>query len=311
MYVYECQTNKILLCVTYYVFVYVDFIHTVYNNMSVLCMWVLWANQLPYSCVVWLLFLIIYSLRCHAAGWLCSLQLVFHFSPHLACLNKTVSILKALSFNRAIIPHKVMVATSHWTKLHQSLSTKTCSLISVRYGVNVKDTKTNVKDGWLSIFTNVILDKFDSYVNQAICTPCSTVPGLPLGSTQALFRFYPSWWTSVTGVTWGHSLLCQATGVQPGLPRRAQMKPWGWGWPLWCQQENQKSGSPRLLPAYTEHCRTQNLFLWWEKNQEELTGREKNMLKLTESTLCFYVHVCLLCRSTNSYFSHHVLTSWQ
>lgn len=66
------------------------------------------ASQLSYSCVVWPLHLITYSLRCHTAGWLCSLQLVFHFSPHLACLNKTVSILKALSYNHPVTPHKVM-----------------------------------------------------------------------------------------------------------------------------------------------------------------------------------------------------------
>lgn len=75
-----------------------------------LCMWVLWASQLSYSCVVCPLCLIIYSLRCQTAGRLCSLQLVFHFSPHLACLNKTVSILKALSFNHALTRQRVMAA---------------------------------------------------------------------------------------------------------------------------------------------------------------------------------------------------------
>lgn len=84
--------------------------HPEHGLQHVLCMQVLWASQLSYSCVVWPLCLIIYSLRCHTAGWLCSLQLVFHFSPHLACLNKTVSILKALSFSHAVTRHKVMTA---------------------------------------------------------------------------------------------------------------------------------------------------------------------------------------------------------
>lgn len=53
------------------------------------------------------LHLIIYSLRCRTAAWLSSLQLVFGFSLHLACSNKTVSILKALSFNHAVTLHKV------------------------------------------------------------------------------------------------------------------------------------------------------------------------------------------------------------
>lgn len=84
----------------------------------VLCMWVLWVSQLSYSCVVCPLCLIICCLSCHTAGWLCSLQLVFHFSPHLACLNKTVSILKALRFNHAVTLHKVTAAAG---RCNQSL----------------------------------------------------------------------------------------------------------------------------------------------------------------------------------------------
>lgn len=34
----------------------------------------------------------------------------FSLSPHLACLNKTVSILKASRFNHAVTPHKFMAA---------------------------------------------------------------------------------------------------------------------------------------------------------------------------------------------------------
>lgn len=105
------------MCV-FYVFVFADFLPTVCLQ-DVLCMWVLWASQLSYSCVVWPLCLIIYSLRCHTAGWLCSLQLVFHFSSHLARLNKTVSILKALSFNHAVARHKVMAAAG---RCNQSLN---------------------------------------------------------------------------------------------------------------------------------------------------------------------------------------------
>lgn len=75
-----------------------------------LCMWVLWASQLSHWCVECLLCLIIYSWCCQTAGSLCSLQLVFHFSPHLARLNKTVSILKASRFNHAVTPHKIMAA---------------------------------------------------------------------------------------------------------------------------------------------------------------------------------------------------------
>lgn len=101
--------QKVYLHVSVYGFVYADCLQ------HVLCMWVLWANQLSYICVVCPLCLIIYSLRYHTAGWLCSLQLVFLFSPHLACLNKTVSILKALSFNHAVTPHKIMAVAGRYS----------------------------------------------------------------------------------------------------------------------------------------------------------------------------------------------------
>lgn len=53
----------------------------------------------------WPLRLIIYSLRCRAAGRLCSLLLVFpRSSSHLSHLNKTVSLQEALSCNRAEDP---------------------------------------------------------------------------------------------------------------------------------------------------------------------------------------------------------------
>lgn len=77
--------------------------------VNALCMLILWTSQLSYSCLVWPLCLIIYSQPSHTAGWLCSLQLVFPISPHLACLNKTISILKDLRSNRAVTPHRLQL----------------------------------------------------------------------------------------------------------------------------------------------------------------------------------------------------------
>lgn len=103
--VYSAKLQKNKFYVFFYVFFCVCWL-SAHFLQDVLCMWVLWASQLSCSCVGWPLCLIIYSLCCHTAGWMCSLQRVFHFSSHLAHLNKIVSILKALSF----YPCRVMAA---------------------------------------------------------------------------------------------------------------------------------------------------------------------------------------------------------
>lgn len=126
---YKCKVGRkcICLCLDFECILCCACWLSAHTLQRVLCMCVLWASQLSYSCVMCPLCLIIYWLSCHTAGWLCSLQLVFHFSPHLACLNKTVSILKAFSFNHEVTPHEFMAAGG---KCNQSLNVSEDSQLS-------------------------------------------------------------------------------------------------------------------------------------------------------------------------------------
>lgn len=195
-------------------------------------------------------------------------------------------------------------ATSHWTKLHQSLSTTTCanselcpvkspdntftkwlSFILTKEILIILICMIKVKHSgkrWVAIrlYLRYISVMWLIVLRYVWTKPFTLLAQHSLGFLSDSPRFNPGFIPAhdcQAGVTWGHSPWCQATGVQPGLPQPAQTRPWGWGWLLWCQQENQKSGSPRLQPAYTERCRIQSLFLCGGKNQgqEEVKGREE------------------------------------
>lgn len=131
----------------------------------------------------------------------------------------------------------------------------------------------------------------------------------PLHHSAPCFPCRPQVWPRsspdevvLPGATWGRWPEYQAAGAPPDLHTPAQMRPGGWGWTWWCQPENQRSGFPTLLPAYTKRYRTQNLSLW--HRERERGGGLESILVIYRSFICMSVCLFMLvvCADRNGSF---------